>query len=119
MGDRGLEPSVFESRGTSAQRRRRGELHLCPECGSDLVYPTDWAPASNRHWHVALRCPECEWNGGGRYTQEMVDGLDEALDRGTEAVLEDLNILVRANMEDQIERFVAALNGDQILPEDF
>jgi hypothetical protein len=49
----------------------------------------------------------------------MVDRLDEALDRGTEAVLEDLNILVRANMEDQIERFVAALNGDQILPEDF
>jgi predicted RNA-binding Zn-ribbon protein involved in translation (DUF1610 family) len=119
MGDRGLEPSIFESRGTSAQRRRRGELHRCPECGSDLVYPTDWAPASNRHWHVALRCPECEWNGGGRYTQEMVDGLDEALDRGTEAVLEDLNILVRANMEDQIECFVAALDGDQILPEDF
>ena len=119
MGDRGLEPSIFESRGTSAQRRRRGELHRCPECGSDLVYPTDWAPASNRHWHVALRCPECEWNGGGRYTQEMVDGLDEALDRGTEAVLEDLNILVRANMEDQIDRFVNALNGDQILPEDF
>jgi hypothetical protein len=119
IGDRGLEPSIFESRGTSGQRRRRGELHVCPECDSDLVYPTDWAPASDRHWHVALRCPECEWNGGGRYSQVMVDGLDEALDRGTEAVLEDLNILVRANMEDQIERFVAALDGDQILPEDF
>jgi hypothetical protein len=49
----------------------------------------------------------------------MVDRLDEALDRGTEAVLEDLNILVRANMEDQIDRFVTALNGDLILPEDF
>ncbi len=49
----------------------------------------------------------------------VVDRLDEALDRGTESVLDDLNILVRANMEDQIDRFVAALNGDQILPEDF
>jgi predicted RNA-binding Zn-ribbon protein involved in translation (DUF1610 family) len=117
--ERGLEPSVFEARVSSGQRRRRGDLHVCPECGSDLVYPTDWAPASDRQWHVALRCPECEWNGGGRYSQEMVDRLDEALDRGTEAVLEDLNILVRANMEDQIDRFVAALNGDQILPEDF
>ena len=115
----GLEPSVFEARVTSGQRRRRGDLHICPECGSDLVYPTDWAPASDRQWRVALRCPECEWNGGGRYTQEMVDRLDEALDHGTEAVLEDLNILVRANMEDQMERFVSALNGDQILPEDF
>jgi predicted RNA-binding Zn-ribbon protein involved in translation (DUF1610 family) len=99
--------------------RRRGDLHICPECGSDLVYPTDWAPASERHWQVALRCPECEWNGGGRYSQDVVDRLDEELDRGTEAVLDDLNILVRANMEDQIDRFVAALNGDNILPEDF
>jgi predicted RNA-binding Zn-ribbon protein involved in translation (DUF1610 family) len=116
---RGLEPSVFETRVSSGHRRRRGELHICPECGSDLVYPTDWAPASERQWHVALRCPECEWNGGGSYSQDLVDRLDEALDHGTEAVLDDLNILVRANMEDQIDRFVSALDGDQILPEDF
>ena len=117
--ERGLEPSVFEARTPAGQRRRSGDLHVCPGCGSDLVYPTDWAPASERQWHVALRCPECEWNGGGRYSQDAVDRLDEALDRGTEAVLDDLNILVRANMEDQIDRFVEALNGDQILPEDF
>ena len=117
--ERGLEPSVFENHVSVGQPRRRGDLHICPECGSDLVYPTDWAPASERKWHVALRCPECEWNGGGSYSQDVVDRLDEALDRGTEAVLDDLNILVRANMEDQINRFVDALNGDQILPEDF
>ena len=117
--DRGLAPSVFETPGSRGQRRRRGDLHICPECGSDLVYPTDWAPASERHWQVALRCPECEWNGGGRYSQDVVDRLDEELDHGTERVLDDLNILVRANMEDQIDRFVAALNGDNILPEDF
>jgi predicted RNA-binding Zn-ribbon protein involved in translation (DUF1610 family) len=117
--ERGLEPSVFETRISTTQRRRRGDLHVCPECGSDLVYPTDWAPASDRKWQVALRCPECEWNGGGRYDQHAVDRLDEALDLGTEAVLDDLNILVRANMEDQINRFVDALNGDNILPEDF
>ena len=104
-----LEPSVFEAPATPRPRRRRDDLHICPACGSDLVYPTDWAPASDRHWHVALRCPECEWNGGGRYSQDVVDRLDEELDRGTEAVLDDLNILVRANMEDQIDRFVAAL----------
>ena len=117
--DRGLEPSIFEARSSSTTRRRRDDLHICPSCSSDLVYPTDWAPASQRHWHVALRCPECEWNGGGRYSQEIVDRLDEVLDRGTEAVLDDLNVLTRANMEDQIERFVAALQADRILPEDF
>jgi len=117
--DRGLEPSVFETPGSRGQRRRRGDLHICPECGSDLVYPTDWAPASERHWQVALRCPECEWNGGGRYSQDVVDRFDEELDHGTERVLDDLNILVRANMEDQIDRFVAALAADALLPEDF
>jgi hypothetical protein len=34
-------------------------------------------------------------------------------------VLEDLNVLTRANMEDQISRFVFALSADHILPEDF
>ena len=65
-----------------------------PSCNSDLVYPTDWAPASNRHWQVALRCPECEWNGGGTYSQDVVDRFDEELERGTESVLEDLSVLV-------------------------
>lgn len=116
---RGLEPSVFETRLTTTTRRRRGDLHICPSCNSELVYPTDWAPASNKQWQVALRCPECEWNGGGTYSQEIVDRLDEVLEHGTESVLQDLNVLFRANMEDQIDRFVYALTADHILPEDF
>ncbi len=115
----GLEPSIFETRLATTTRRRRDDLHFCPSCNSELVYPTDWAPASNRRWQVALRCPECEWNGGGSYSQELVDRFDEALERGTESVLEDLHTLVRANMEDQIDRFVSALSADHILPEDF
>ena len=117
--DRGLEPSVFETPGSRGQRRRRGDLHICPECGSDLVYPTDWAPASERHWQVALRCPECEWNGGGRYSQDVVDRLDEELDHGTEALVRDLKRLTRANMEEEVERFSSALSSDAIWPMDF
>jgi hypothetical protein len=117
--ERGLEPSIFEPRLATATRRRGSDLHVCPACNSDLVYPTDWAPASNRDWQVALRCPECEWNGGGTYGQDVVDRFDEELERGTESVLEDLSVLSRANMEDHIDRFITALNADQILPEDF
>src|SRR5215212_778274 len=105
--ERGLEPNIFEPRLATAAPRRRDDLHLCPSCNSDLVYPTDWAPAHDGRWKVALRCPDCEWNGGGAYSQSVVDRLDEALDRGTEAVLDDLNVLVRANMEEQIDRFAA------------
>jgi hypothetical protein len=117
--ERGLEPRIFERGLTTAGPRRPEELHICPACSSDLVYPTDWAPADEGHWHVALRCPDCEWNGGGAYAQRMLDRLDEALDRGTEAVMDDLNMLVQADMEEQVDRFAAALENDLILPEDF
>ena len=33
------------------------ELHVCPECDRDLVYPVDWEEASATHWAVVLRCP--------------------------------------------------------------
>jgi hypothetical protein len=115
----GLEPSIFETRLATTTRRRRDDLHICPSCNSDLVYPTDWAPAADRYWEVALRCPECEWNGGGSYSQGVVDRFDEELERGTESVLHDLRVLSRANMEDHIDRFVTALTDDHILPEDF
>jgi hypothetical protein len=106
--------------------RRRGrtdsdevQLHVCAECASELVYPTDWAPAAPKHWHVELRCPECEWRGEGIYSQDIVDRFDIALDDGTEAVLDDLTRLTRANMEEEVDRFVDALARDLILPEDF
>jgi hypothetical protein len=48
-----------------------------------------------------------------------VDRFDEALDSGTEQLLDDLTTLARANMEEQLQRFVTALWADDILPEDF
>src|SRR4051794_12679693 len=95
------------------------ELHLCPECDRDLVYPVEWEEASPTHWEVQLRCPNCEWNTVGLYDQETVDRFDEELDLGTEALLRDLKRLTRANMEDEIERFSSALGSDHILPMDF
>jgi hypothetical protein len=108
----------------STRRRAASEtaadgLHVCPTCASHLVYPTDWAPAERKSWSVQLRCPDCEWHGGGVYAQEIVDRFDEQLDRGTEELLGDLSLLTRANMEEQVDRFVTALNAGWILPEDF
>jgi hypothetical protein len=94
-------------------------LHVCPSCTSHLVYPTDWSPAAAKSWSVQLRCPDCEWQGGGVYAQEIVDRFDEELDSGTEQLLGDLTLLTRANMEEQVDRFVAALNAGWIVPEDF
>jgi len=95
------------------------DLHVCGSCHSNLVYPTEWEEAGATHWEVTLRCPNCEWAGTGIFEQELVERFDEELDRGTEALVRDLKRLSHANMEDEIERFTAALNADHIVPEDF
>jgi hypothetical protein len=94
-------------------------LELCPCCDSGLVYPLDWEPAEPGHWRVGLRCPDCEWLGGGVYGQKVVDAFDEVLDDGTEALLAELTLMTRANLEEEIQRFVDALQRGLILPEDF
>ena len=94
-------------------------LHECPECDRALVYPVEWEEASPTQWEVLLRCPNCEWSDLGIYDQTVVDRFDEELDRGTEALVEDLTRLQQANMEDEIERFTSALASDAIWPMDF
>jgi hypothetical protein len=120
-GSRSIAPESFMA-GQSVSDRAADhgiKLDLCPCCGSQLVYPTNWAPAAPRRWRVELRCPECDWTGCGVYPQSAVDRFDQALDAATESLLADLHMLVRANMEEQVEAFVAALDDDRILPEDF
>ena len=95
------------------------DLHLCATCESELVYPVDWDEAGDTHWEVTLRCPNCEWSGTGVFEQDVVERFDEALDRGTEALVRDLKHLMQANMEDEIERFVSALRDGHIVPDDF
>jgi predicted RNA-binding Zn-ribbon protein involved in translation (DUF1610 family) len=94
-------------------------LHVCPRCASETVFPLEWQEAGCEHWEMTLRCPNCEWIGGGIFEQELVERLEEILDHGTEALVRDLKRLTQANMEDETERFVNALGADAILPEDF
>ena len=83
------------------------------------MYPIEWDEVSPTHWEVLLRCPNCEWREVDTFDQPTVDRFDEQLDIGTEILLRDLKRLQQANMEDQIDRFVRAVNAGAILPEDF
>ena len=117
---RAIEVVYFDDHGATAQTAEPAEdLHICGTCDSELVYPVDWDEAGETHWEVTLRCPNCEWSGTGVFEQDVVERFDEELDRGTEALVRDLKRLMQANMEDEIERFVSALQADHIVPEDF
>ena len=94
-------------------------LHVCPDCASELVQPVDWSEAPDERWNLLLSCPNCDWYAEGVYTQDQVRELEDRLDEGLADMLRDLKRLTQANMADQIDRFIIALNADYILPEDF
>jgi hypothetical protein len=94
-------------------------MHSCPDCASVLVQPVSWHEQGDGYWTVELHCPECEWWGRGRYSQSEVDQYDEELDRGGRELIDELRALVRANMKEEADRFVAALASDRIGPDDF
>jgi hypothetical protein len=95
------------------------DLHICVECSSELVYPVQWEESGPVNWNVLLHCPNCDVYREGTFTQETVETFDEELDRGADALARDYKRLMRANMAEEIERFVGALTSDAILPEDF
>jgi hypothetical protein len=94
-------------------------LHICFHCAGELVYPLDWSEEGPRHWRVVLRCPECESRREGVFDQASVERLDDELDRGSSALLGDLRRMTHANMSEEIDFFVRALDADLITPGDF
>ncbi len=100
-------------------KKQSNGMHACPTCSSSLVQPVGWHEQGDGLWDVELRCPECDWWSRDTYSLNEVDSYDEELDRGGQELIEDLRALTRANMEEEANRFAAALACDGILPEDF
>jgi hypothetical protein len=98
---------------------RERDLHICLDCESSLVYPVQWEEADETHWHITLRCPNCERTEDGVFGQEQCDGFDDELERGTDALTRDYKRLMTANLSEEIDRFAKALEVDGILPADF
>jgi hypothetical protein len=91
----------------------------CDGCTSDLVYPFGWERREGDRWLVDVRCPECEDVRELSLERSEVDRLDEQFDAGLRTLVEDLKLLERGNMEDDVARFVAALEAGLIVPSDF
>lgn len=95
------------------------DLQVCLACWSGLVFPVQWEESGPENWSVLLRCPNCDTYREGIFAQRTVDAFDDALNRGADTLAREYRRLMRANMTEEIERFVAALEADAILPEDF
>jgi hypothetical protein len=94
-------------------------LHICGHCSAPLVQPLSWSETDDEQWELVLVCPNCEWTTSGVYSQTEVEELEDHLEEGLSEMLADLQRLAQANMSDEIDRFVAALEADVVLPEDF
>ena len=94
-------------------------LDRCPQCASDLVYPFAWDDADERTYELAVRCPNCEWTEVGTHDWDTVQRLEERLEQGERALIADLQTLMRANVEEDFERFIAALRDGHVWPMDF
>lgn len=95
------------------------DLQVCIECSSELVYPVQWEEAGPDNWSVLLHCPNCDVYREGVFGQDNVEEFDEELDRGGDALARDYKRVMRANMAEEIDRFVGALEAGAILAEDF
>ena len=92
---------------------------MSPQLHMDMCEALDWAEEGPRHWRVILRCPDCESRREGVFEQTIVERLDDELDRGSAALLSDLRRMTHANMSEEVEFFVRALDADLITPSDF
>ena len=115
----GDTPRVVGSDQSGAVAKPVRDLHVCPECESGLVQPAEWEESGPHDWLVTLSCPNCGTSREGVFSQETVEAFDEELDRGADTLARDYRSLARANMAEEIDRFVAALTADALLPMDF
>jgi hypothetical protein len=110
---------VQNDRGMPERTWAPDQLHVCFHCAGELVFPLDWSEEGARHWRIVLRCPECESRREGVFEQAAVERLEDELDRAAAALLGDLRRVTHANMSDEIEFFIRALDADLIDAGDF
>ena len=95
------------------------DAHVCPICGSSLVYPIDWTREDDAAWSLTLRCPECETRRQVLLDRSGVEQFNRELYLGAQAVAREADRVCRRNFEEESAKLVEALKRDLILPMDF
>jgi hypothetical protein len=94
-------------------------LHQCCLCRADSVVPVAWDEADDDHWHMLLRCAECETYRDVVVSDEVAKRYEVDLQRGMSEIARALERSDRARMTHDVNTLIAALERDLIDAADF
>ncbi|MEK7816730.1 MAG: hypothetical protein AAB281_00585 [Actinomycetota bacterium] len=100
-------------------QRKKTELQTCPLCKSELVYPVERYQVNDMEWKVMLLCPNCLCKRETVVDRETVRELLKNAREAREKLMKELNNMEKQNMQDEVGKFIEALERDHILPIDF
>lgn len=94
-------------------------LHVCVACGCEQMHPIQWEEHGTSHWWVINRCPECEARFEFVASEQDCQIFDDIIEEQVEDIERIYRRMVTANLAEEVDRFVTALQADAILPFDF
>jgi hypothetical protein len=94
-------------------------LEHCGRCSAAQVQPLEWDGLPADLWLIRLRCPNCGWTEEGVYERAEVARYERIMEGGRDDLIAAIERARREAMDEDVERFVRALEQDQILPFDF
>jgi predicted RNA-binding Zn-ribbon protein involved in translation (DUF1610 family) len=97
----------------------RAAAHTCPACGSHLVDLVDGVEVAPGTWEVTVRCPECEQLHTTSCSEEDLARLEHELSTAAAELEGELERFAGLRFQEDVARFVTALEAGAILPMDF
>jgi hypothetical protein len=94
-------------------------LHRCRACDSRLIDLVVGGEVTPGLWELTVRCADCEAVHALSCREDDLARLEHELCRATAELERELERFARLRFEEDIARFVRALEADAILPMDF
>jgi len=94
-------------------------LHQCAFCRDDFVVPVWWEEDDDEHWHMLLRCAQCETYRDVTVGNDVAAAYERDLERGRSEIAASLKRSDRERMLAELPVLIAALERDLIDAGDF